>query len=421
MIESQIQHVLSCLRLIARDKADGIEVSEDAQRRYNDALQRRLRRARYHIFHFIGHGEFDQTMQEGVLLLEREQQRGHRVGSQYLGMLLHDHESLRVAVLNACEGARTSKQDPFAGAAQTLVQQGIPAVIAMQFEIADDVAGTFAHEFYGALSDGYPIDAAVTEARKAIFAMGCEVEWATPVLYLRAPDGRIFDIDRTAAARPPAPAETSEPPRVAATPAATTVAQPLTVVPRSEPATAAPQDRAAALLRSADMSLAMGDFETALEHLEEVRPLEPDSELLAELTVKAQEQRAVAETRAHLRAEFREHLDAANALLTKRDLPAALARIADALRLRPGDPEAIAVHARISRQMDDARAAAARTTPAVTVRTEEPRQEGPPPSAAAPPAARAVRDTPEAKPRQGKTARPAPRDPADDESDLREF
>ena len=45
MIETQIQHVLSCLRLIARDKADAIEVSEDAQRRYNDALQRRLRRA----------------------------------------------------------------------------------------------------------------------------------------------------------------------------------------------------------------------------------------------------------------------------------------------------------------------------------------------------------------------------------------
>ena len=45
MIESQIQHVLSCLRLLARDKADAIEVNEEAQRRYNDALQRRLRRA----------------------------------------------------------------------------------------------------------------------------------------------------------------------------------------------------------------------------------------------------------------------------------------------------------------------------------------------------------------------------------------
>jgi len=45
MIESQIRHVLSCLRLLARSRADTIEVSEPAQRRYNDELQRRLRRA----------------------------------------------------------------------------------------------------------------------------------------------------------------------------------------------------------------------------------------------------------------------------------------------------------------------------------------------------------------------------------------
>ena len=45
MIESQIQHVLSCLRILARTRAGAIEVSEAAQRRYNDALQRRLRRA----------------------------------------------------------------------------------------------------------------------------------------------------------------------------------------------------------------------------------------------------------------------------------------------------------------------------------------------------------------------------------------
>jgi hypothetical protein len=163
-----------------------------------EALQRRLRRDRYHIFHFIGHGEFDQDLQEGVLVLEAENKRGHKVDSQFLGMLLHDHESLRVAILNACEGARTSRTDPFAGSAQSLVQQGIPAVIAMQFEIADDVASRFAHEFYGALADGYPIDASLTEARKSIFAAGREVEWGTPVLYLRAPDGRIFDIETTA-------------------------------------------------------------------------------------------------------------------------------------------------------------------------------------------------------------------------------
>ena len=45
MIESQIQHVMSCLRILARDKADTIEVSQDALRCYNAGLQQRLRRA----------------------------------------------------------------------------------------------------------------------------------------------------------------------------------------------------------------------------------------------------------------------------------------------------------------------------------------------------------------------------------------
>jgi cation diffusion facilitator CzcD-associated flavoprotein CzcO len=45
MIESQIQHVLSCLRILSKDKASTIEVREPAQERYNDALRKRLRRA----------------------------------------------------------------------------------------------------------------------------------------------------------------------------------------------------------------------------------------------------------------------------------------------------------------------------------------------------------------------------------------
>ncbi|MGH9307847.1 MAG: CHAT domain-containing protein, partial [Vicinamibacterales bacterium] len=235
------------------------------------ALQKRLRKSQYHMFHFIGHGEFDQASQEGVLVLETANHRGHRVGSQYLGMLLHDHESLRVAILNACEGARTSRVDPFAGSAQTLVQQGIPAVIAMQFEIADEVAGTFAHEFYGALADGYPIDAALTEARKAIFATGRDVEWGTPVLYLRAPDGRIFDV------RGGVPA--SAPPPVVGSP----------VVASSAPPRDAKQ-RAARLLRSAGVALAHGEYVEALKLLHQAGALDAESPALRELLDMAEQQ-----------------------------------------------------------------------------------------------------------------------------------
>ena len=45
MIESQVQHVMSCLRLLARQNGKTIEVKAPALRRFNDGIQRRLGRA----------------------------------------------------------------------------------------------------------------------------------------------------------------------------------------------------------------------------------------------------------------------------------------------------------------------------------------------------------------------------------------
>lgn len=158
------------------------------------ALQRHLRLDQYHIFHFVGHGGFDQQTQSGVLLLEDEQGRSRMVSGHNLGALLRDHVSLRLALLNACEGARTSRSDPFAGVAQHLVQQGIPAVIAMQFEITDQAAIMLSQEFYNALADNYGVDAALSEARKKIYNAGNGMEWGTPVLYMRAQSGQLFEV-----------------------------------------------------------------------------------------------------------------------------------------------------------------------------------------------------------------------------------
>lgn len=159
-----------------------------------DALQKQLRREQYHIFHFIGHGAFDDRNHDGVLLLEDDDGHSREVSGNYLSTLLHDHPSLRLALLNACEGARTSQSDPFAGVAQQLLRQGIPAVIAMQFEISDEAAVILTKAFYEALADGYPVDGALAEARKSLYTAGNDIEWGTPVLYLRAEDGRLFDL-----------------------------------------------------------------------------------------------------------------------------------------------------------------------------------------------------------------------------------
>src|ERR687891_418675 len=93
-----------------------------------------------HVFHYVGHADFDEQAKTGIVL------------------------------------------------------QGIPAVIAMQFEITDAAAIVFSQGFYEALAGGYPVDAALAEARMAILADDNDVEWATPVLFMRVPDGRIFDV-----------------------------------------------------------------------------------------------------------------------------------------------------------------------------------------------------------------------------------
>ena len=73
--------------------------------------------------------------------------------------------------------------------ADTLVRRGIPAVVAMQFEVSDNAAVEFAPALYGALAAGRPIDAAVTEARKAMYTVS-PLEWATPVRQVR-PEERV--------------------------------------------------------------------------------------------------------------------------------------------------------------------------------------------------------------------------------------
>jgi tetratricopeptide (TPR) repeat protein len=157
-------------------------------------LRARLRREEFHVLHFVGHGFYRADWQDGVLVMEDRNGQPHEVTGEELGGLLNEYDATRLVVLNACEGARTGASDPFAGMAQSLIQQGLPAVVAMQFEITDDAAIIFAHELYAAIADGYPLEAALAEARGAIRDGGNATEWGTPVLYSRAPDGHLFDL-----------------------------------------------------------------------------------------------------------------------------------------------------------------------------------------------------------------------------------
>ena len=169
------------------------------------ALTKKVRPDTYHILHFIGHGGFDDSNGEGALLFEDAAGRGRAVSGDQLAACLYEKRSLRLVLLNSCEGARNAVKDPFSGVAASLVQREIPAVIGMQFEITDRAAVLFASEFYAMLAEGQPIDWAISEARLAIWADSNDVEWGTPVLFMRVADGRLFNVTHAAALPRPAP------------------------------------------------------------------------------------------------------------------------------------------------------------------------------------------------------------------------
>jgi len=173
-----------------------------------------LRRHAVNLLHFIGHGWFDAAAGQAGLVFEDETQQASLVNAEQLGVLLEGHSALRLVFLNACDGARVDERDAFQGVAQHLVRLGAPIVVAMQFAISSARAAMLAQEFYRAVADGYPAEAAITEARKALFAPGSAPDWATPVIFTRASDNRLVFRTPTATAAvvtPPTPRLAFEP------------------------------------------------------------------------------------------------------------------------------------------------------------------------------------------------------------------
>jgi len=162
-------------------------------------LRERLLRGGFHVFHFMGHGQFSESAPgrtEGALVFEDLDGWPETVSASALAEATRDLRQLRLMVLNACDSGRFPRRrgiDPYSGVAAALVLAGVPAVVAMQFPISDDAAIAFGGGLYRALAAGDPVDAAVTEGRIAVtLANENTLEWATPVLFSRLAPGTIL-------------------------------------------------------------------------------------------------------------------------------------------------------------------------------------------------------------------------------------
>lgn len=185
-----------------------------------DGLRTQLRSRSFHVLHFMGHGGWNPQTGEGSLLLETPGGSRDLVSGSLLADSIKGTSMPVLVVLNSCGTARSSMVEgasPFGGVAAALVRKGVPAVVAMQFTVTDKAAIPFASELYARIAAGDPVDSAVTEGRLAIRgALRDSMEWATPVLFMRCPDGRLFASEQAEARSPLEPQTRQEAPEPAA-------------------------------------------------------------------------------------------------------------------------------------------------------------------------------------------------------------
>ena len=172
-----------------------------------EALQRMLLDGT-EIFHFSGHGEFRTPADGGApsahLVLQRDDGASDPWEVDALARSLAS-KGIRLAVLAACQSARTDGRNKWAGVAPSLVRAGIPAVVGMQYSVYDASAVAFSKMLYLALSRVDTIDEAMAEARGAILNLNLPTgrDFATPVLYMRIAEGHELGL-RAALALPAA-------------------------------------------------------------------------------------------------------------------------------------------------------------------------------------------------------------------------
>ncbi len=118
------------------------------------------------IIHFIGHGQH--TKDGGEIAFVEMNGEPDWVKDQEFAEWCGSDKSLKLVFLQACESALPDPYRTISGMAMHLARRNIPAVVAMQYRIENEIAATFALGFYDELVKGKSVDLAVKAGRNAI-------------------------------------------------------------------------------------------------------------------------------------------------------------------------------------------------------------------------------------------------------------
>jgi hypothetical protein len=164
-------------------------------------LRRQLERLQPDVLHIVAHGRSD-----GIVLWQEGEPQ--LVPAAALRVALDGANSLRLLLLAACSTAQAVYASPLPSLGSQLLQTGLPAVIAMQYDVRATAAAAFGEQFYQQLVAGRcagQVDVAVNYGRSALYIHDPDsFAYGTPVLWLNAGGGRIFVAERPFVLRAPA-------------------------------------------------------------------------------------------------------------------------------------------------------------------------------------------------------------------------
>jgi hypothetical protein len=189
--------IQEALGKLAQEKAELVELLPVLHSADLESIDEILRQ-KPHIVHFMGHcGLQDKQGKEiGVIaLVDPDLNQVLWVEAGNFSELLNQHRP-GLVILQASQSGRLSASQAFVGVASRVVQQNIPVVVAMQYDVSDTIASRFARRFYKQLAEGDPVDIAAQYGRRAISlssaAMYEKRDFATPIIYMRVEDGYLF-------------------------------------------------------------------------------------------------------------------------------------------------------------------------------------------------------------------------------------
>ncbi|NJL26507.1 MAG: CHAT domain-containing protein [Thermoanaerobaculia bacterium] len=158
-----------------------------------ERLREKLQSGKYHLLHVHGHGMMPRDGEAALVLENADHKVNFTTESALRGILL-GLSDLKLVTLIACHGGVVSnKEDQLSGLAGALVRRNVPAVIAMRRAISMNVGLRFSSLLYQQLAKDPRVDAAVNEARHRLFMDKPQgVDWSSPVLYMRLPDGLLW-------------------------------------------------------------------------------------------------------------------------------------------------------------------------------------------------------------------------------------